>query len=54
MPFDQVTASPAKSIRPATAGLQPAKPSKDKSNTPFLEAMKQARLRNPNLGLDRS
>ena len=54
MPFDQATASPAKSIRPATAGSQSAKPSKDKSNTPFLEAMKQARLRNPNLGLDRS
>jgi flagellar biogenesis protein FliO len=54
MPFDQVSANPAKTIRPAATGSQPAKSSKDKSNTPFLEAMKQARLRNPNLGLDQS
>ena len=54
MPFDQVSANPPKTIRPAATGSQLAKSSKDKSNTPFLEAMKQARLRNPNLGLDQS
>ena len=50
----QITAPKIKSAG-KSADKSATKPAtKSASNTPFLEAMKQARLRNPNLGLDQS
>ncbi|MBL6783233.1 MAG: FliO/MopB family protein [Alphaproteobacteria bacterium] len=52
--FDSDATSSAKSASKSASNFASNFASQSASNTTFLEAMKQARLRNPNLGLDQS
>jgi hypothetical protein len=54
VPFDETHGNKPKVLPTSIPKQAKASGANTPSNAPFLEAMKQARRRNPNLGLDQS